>query len=37
LFVGIVVSDGRSRKWEGWMLIALYVGVAAGFYVAGDR
>jgi Ca2+:H+ antiporter len=37
VFVGLVVSDGRSRKWEGFMLIALYVGVAAGFYVAGDR
>jgi Ca2+:H+ antiporter len=37
VFVGIVVSDGRSRKWEGWMLIAIYVGVAASFFVAGDR
>ncbi len=37
VFVGAVVSDGRSRKWEGFMLIAIYVGVAAGFYAAGDR
>jgi Ca2+:H+ antiporter len=37
LFVAGVVSDGRSRRWEGFMLIAVYVGVAAGFYAAGDR
>jgi Ca2+:H+ antiporter len=37
VFVGAVVADGRSRKWEGFMLIAIYVGVAAGFYVVGDR
>jgi Ca2+:H+ antiporter len=37
LFVAIAAIDGKTRRWEGAMLIALYVGVAAGFWVAGDR
>ena len=37
LFVTIAAMDGRTKRWEGAMLIALYVGVAAGFWVAGDR
>jgi Ca2+:H+ antiporter len=36
-FVAVAALDGRTRRWEGAMLIALYVGVAAGFWVAGDR
>ena len=35
--VALMVSDGRGRRWEGFLLVAVYVGVAAGFYVAGDR
>jgi Ca2+:H+ antiporter len=35
--VALLVSDGRGRRWEGFLLIAVYAGVAAGFYVAGDR
>jgi len=35
--VALMVSDGRGRRWEGFVLVAVYVGVAAGFYVAGDR
>ena len=35
--VALVISDGRGRRWEGFFLVAVYVGVAAGFYVAGDR
>jgi Ca2+:H+ antiporter len=37
LLVGIVLADGRGRRWEGFMLVALYVGVALAFLAAGDR
>jgi Ca2+:H+ antiporter len=37
VFVGIVLADGRSRRWEGWLLITAFAACAAGFYVAGDR
>jgi Ca2+:H+ antiporter len=37
VFVAIVVADGKSRRWEGIMLVAVFAGVAAGFAVAGDR
>ncbi len=36
-FVGFVLADGRARRWEGWLLIGVYAGVAAGFLAAGDR
>jgi Ca2+:H+ antiporter len=36
-FVAIAAIDGRTKRWEGAMLIMLYIGVAAGFWVAGDR
>jgi Ca2+:H+ antiporter len=35
--VALLLADGRGRRWEGWLLVAVYVGVALGFYVAGDR
>jgi Ca2+:H+ antiporter len=35
--VALMVSDGRGRRWEGFLLVAVYAGVAFGFYVAGDR
>ncbi|HSB39331.1 MAG TPA: calcium/proton exchanger [Gaiellaceae bacterium] len=35
--VAFVLADGRGRRWEGFFLVAVYVGVAAGFWVAGDR
>ena len=35
--VALLVADGRGRRWEGFLLVAVYVGVAFGFYVAGDR
>jgi Ca2+:H+ antiporter len=31
------VSDGRTRRWEGLMLIGAYSVVAVGFFLAGDR
>ena len=35
--VALAAIDGRTKRWEGAMLILMYVGVAAGFWVAGDR
>jgi Ca2+:H+ antiporter len=36
-FVLLVIRDGRSRRWEGALLIACYAAAAVGFLVAGDR
>jgi Ca2+:H+ antiporter len=33
----IVLADGRSSRLKGLTLILVYVGVAYGFYAAGDR
>jgi Ca2+:H+ antiporter len=33
----VMVSDGRSRRWEGVVLVSAYVAVAIGFAVAGNR
>jgi len=32
-----VVADGRSKRWEGALLVAAYAAVAVGFAVAGNR
>lgn len=37
LLVGIVLADGRGRRWEGFFLVAVYVGVALAFLATGDR
>jgi Ca2+:H+ antiporter len=37
LFVGVVLRDGRARRWEGALLLAAYAGVALLFLLAGDR
>jgi Ca2+:H+ antiporter len=37
VFVGIVIRDGRVRRWEGVMLIGVYVAFAVAFWIAGDR
>jgi Ca2+:H+ antiporter len=37
LFVAFVIADGKSRRWEGAMLIGVYVCVAAAYAVTGDR
>jgi Ca2+:H+ antiporter len=37
LFVGFVIHDGRSRRWEGFLLVAVYAAVGAGFWAAGNR
>ena len=33
----ILLADGRSSRLKGVILIVVYVGVAAAFYLAGDR
>jgi Ca2+:H+ antiporter len=35
--VALIVRDGRSRRWEGWLLLGVYVVVAVGFLLAGNR
>ena len=35
--VTAVVFDGRSRRWEGWALVGVYVTLVVGFGFAGDR
>jgi Ca2+:H+ antiporter len=35
--VAVTIADGRGRRWEGFMLVAVYAGVALGFLAAGDR
>ncbi len=37
LFVFVAAIDGRTKRWEGAMLIAMYVGVAAVYFAVGDR
>jgi Ca2+:H+ antiporter len=37
VFVAVALADGRGRRWEGAVLVALYVGVALAFLAAGDR
>jgi Ca2+:H+ antiporter len=36
-FVAFVIRDGRSRRWEGALLIGVYVAMAVAFLAAGDR
>jgi Ca2+:H+ antiporter len=36
-FVAFVIRDGRSRRWEGVLLIAVYCGFVVWFLAAGDR
>jgi len=37
LAVAITVVDGRSQRWKGYVLLALYAGVVTAFGFAGDR
>ena len=37
LIVALVIRDGRSRRWEGVVLIAIYGAIAVWFGFAGNR
>ena len=37
LFVALTIADGRSRRWEGFLLVAVYAAVAVAFFAAGER
>ena len=37
VFVALVIRDGVSKRWEGWMLVGVYAAVAATFLAVGDR
>jgi Ca2+:H+ antiporter len=37
LFVAFVIHDGRSRRWEGALLVAVYAAFAVSILVVGDR
>jgi len=37
LAVGLVLWDGKARRWEGVLLVGLFVVAAVGFGLAGDR
>jgi Ca2+:H+ antiporter len=36
-FVAFVIRDGRSRRWEGFLLIGVYAAMVVLFYAAGER
>jgi Ca2+:H+ antiporter len=36
-FVAVLLADGRTRRWEGYVLAAVYAATAVGFLLAGDR
>jgi Ca2+:H+ antiporter len=36
-FVAVVIRDGRSRRWEGALLVAVYAAMVIAFGFAGDR
>ena len=37
LAVGIVILDGRAKRWEGFFLVTAYAVVVVLFWVAGNR
>ena len=37
VLVALLLADGRGRRWEGYLLTTVYVGVALAFLAAGDR
>ena len=36
-FVAFVIRDGRSRRWEGVLLVGVYAALVVWFLAAGDR
>ncbi len=37
LAVGLVVLDGRAKRWEGAVLVTCYVACVVAFWISGDR
>jgi Ca2+:H+ antiporter len=37
VLVALILADGRGRRWEGYLLMTVYAGVALAFLAAGDR
>ena len=37
IVVAITVADGRSKRWEGFLLLGLYAAVVVAFGFSGDR
>jgi Ca2+:H+ antiporter len=37
VLVAFTIHDGRARRWEGALLVAVYALLCVGFYFAGDR
>jgi Ca2+:H+ antiporter len=37
VLVGLMVQDGRSRRWEGWLLVGAYFAAVIGFLLGGGR
>ena len=37
IVVAVTVADGRSKRWEGFVLLTLYAALVAAFGFAGDR
>jgi Ca2+:H+ antiporter len=37
LFVAVAIADGRSRRWEGFMLVGVYAAVVGLYLAVGDR
>jgi Ca2+:H+ antiporter len=37
IVVAVTVADGRSKRWEGFVLVALYAALVTAFGFAGDR
>ena len=35
--VALVVRNGNTRRWEGWLLLAVYAAFVAWVFAAGDR
>ena len=37
VLAGATIWDGRTKRWEGVLLVVTYAVVVAGFLVAGNR
>jgi Ca2+:H+ antiporter len=33
-FAALVVADGTSKRWEGWLLVSVYAGVVVAYYLS---